>query len=250
MGGQKVKMQCDSHESTSILLVLIVGLILLGFTFVTAAPEAPDITVYGNQTKPIASAAFLNTSGGSITTMLLNATTQNTRWKAYVGNITGKLTLMDASNYSLFDWGITTALTGEIYATRQSGSINWNTINCSSRMNVASEEIAMNHTSNPNDNISVTFSSTSHNSFFVGSIPITADSCYSLHTNVNGSAQSSDFSELLLHDSSSLIYTTLIENNKDGYRPGSQYDFQMIVPETGLSTWTSSTPYYFYVEII
>ena len=47
------------------------------------------------------------------------------------------------------------------------------------------------------------------------------------------------------------IPQAIIEQNADGYRGqlGETYDFQMIVPEVGLDSWTSSTAYYFYVEL-
>ena len=137
-----------------ILLLLLISIIhlVVNTTKVFAVPSGPNVTAIRNETAAPQSAALINTSGGSITTMVLNATTQNLRWKAYVGNVTGTLTLDDAAGYSIFDWSITTALTGEVYATRSSSTPNWANIGCATPTNITNEEKAINHTSNPNDN--------------------------------------------------------------------------------------------------
>ena len=44
-----------------------------------------------------------------------------------------------------------------------------------------------------------------------------------------------------------IVYATILEQDAQGF-DNNQYDFQMIVPEVGL-TWSSSTAYYFYVEL-
>ena len=72
---------------------------------------------------------------------------------------------------------------------------------------------------------------------------------YSVVSKKNDSNQSSNFEEILLHDKDDIVYATIIENDAKGYRPNETYDFQMILPEVGLASWTSSTAYYFYVEL-
>ena len=108
----------------------------------------------------------------------------------------------------------------------------------------------MNHTSNPDDNISTTFNTKLHDSFYVGSVEIQNNTCFSIHTYVNETKQTSDFEEILLHDQDNLVYATILEEDAAGYRENQTYDFQMIVPENGATGWTSSTAYYFYVELI
>ncbi|MFH1316011.1 MAG: hypothetical protein ABII01_00675 [Candidatus Woesearchaeota archaeon] len=240
----------DFGINFKIMLITIFSMVLLiNMPFIMAVPSGPNIDLIRNQTLSPSSAHMINTSGGSITTMVLNSTTQNIRWKAFVGNITGKLTLDDGDGYSVFDWSISTFV-GEVYATRSPNYIGWSNINCSTVSNISNEEIALNHTANPNDNISTTFNAQDHSSFYVGHVMIPSDNCYSVHTYVNASNQSADFEEVLLHDGTSMVYSTVIENDVKGYRPNETFDFQMIVPEVGLNSWTSSTPYYFYVELI
>jgi hypothetical protein len=227
------------------VLILILIFIITIYT-VYSAPIGPTISYNSSETRDPDSAALVNTSGGSITTMILNATVQNVRWKAYVGNVTGTLTLDDTNNNTVFSWDMT-SLTGEVYATRTSDSITWTNINCSNSTHINNEELALNHT-NPDDNISTTFSGKSHDQFYVGSVLIGQNNCSSVNTYVNDSNQSTFFEEVLLYDGANMVYTSILEQDKPGF-DNSTYDFQMIVPENGLSTWSSSIAYYFYVEL-
>lgn len=232
----------------------IIVMILAAVTVIMAAyaaPIGPTITIISNETKQPASAAIINTTGGSITTIVLNATTQNTRWKAYVGNVTGALTLDDANDNTIFQWSLT-AVTGEVYATRASGNVNWSGANCSNSTHISNENLALNH-SNKDDNITKTFNQQSHDGFFVGVREILANTCFSLRTYINSTSQSANFEEIVLYDGSNvtngnIIYATPLEQDAYGF-DNSTYDFQMIVPENGLATWTGSTAYYFYVEL-
>ena len=229
------------------LVMLFAGAAIVAY----ATPSGPTVTFIQNETKQPSAARVINTTGGSITTVVLNATTQNTRWKAYVGNVTGTLTLDDANDNTIFDWTVTNVI-GEIYATRSSSSINWSGVNCSSQTQIANENFALNHT-NKDDNISATFSSQLHRSFYVSTQQILQDSCYSVHTYVNSTSQSTKFEEVVLYDSTianngNIIYATPLEQDTYGF-DNSTYDFQMIVPENGLAGYSSSTAYYFYVEL-
>ena len=242
---------CCVNNKLQIGFILIMVAIALAniWTSVSAIPVGPNWTYVKNETAATVSAAKINTTGGSITTMVLNATTQNLRWKAYVGNVTGSLTLDDAAGFTIYDWTLS-EIVGEVYATRTPNSINWARVNCSTSQNITTEEVAINHTNNPNDNISTTFNEQKHDAFFVGTVSIAANGCSSLHTYKNNTNQSADFEEMLLHDGVNMIYATILENNTMGYTPNQTYDFQMIVPEVALESWASSTAYYFYVELI
>ncbi|MBU1959559.1 hypothetical protein KJ680_14245, partial [bacterium] len=65
---------------------------------------------------------------GNITELSINATSATKSWQGYYGNISGKLTLDDSTNNTLYDW---TDLEprGEIFASINS-SVNWPTIRC------------------------------------------------------------------------------------------------------------------------
>jgi hypothetical protein len=220
-------------------------------TSVHAEPSGPIVTFIANETKSLSAATIINTTGGSITTVRLNATTQNPRWKAYVGNVTGKLTLDDAGDNTIFDWSLTHFM-GEVYATRTSSNINWSGINCTNSTVLSLENALMNHT-NPDDNITRTFNTQTHQGFFAGTRQILQDTCFSVHTYVNSTSQNSRFEEVVLYDGTNttngnIVYATPLEQDVYGF-DNQTYDFQMILPERGLPGWDSSTPYYFYVEL-
>jgi len=241
----------DSAANNRIVMaIMTIMLVAIALSAVNANPQNPMVIYNSNSTREPYPQEILNTSGGSITTMVVNATQQNYRWKAYVGNITGKLTLDNALNYTIFEWDIST-VTGEVYATRSPDSIDWANVNCSNQTQIAAEEAALNHIYNPNDNITKTFNKKLHDEFLVGTRKISANSCYSVHTYVNSTNQSTTFQEVLLYDSTNdvLVYSAAINRDKYGF-DFNVYDFQMIVPEDAESTWESSTAYYFYVELV
>src|SRR3989338_2058551 len=232
------------------MLMLAIALFIAFIGASSAEPSGPTITFMNNETKATSGAATINTSGGSITTVILNTTTQNLRWKAYVGNVTGTLTLDDASDNTIFDWTVT-LVQGEVFATRYSGSVNWTGINCSNSTHITNENKAINHT-NRDDNITATFSQQLHSGFYVGTRQILANTCKSLHTYVNSTSQNSRFEEVAMYDGAKstgghVVYAAPLEQDQYGF-DNSTYDFQMIVPENGLPGFQSSTAYYFYVE--
>ncbi len=242
------KMQNNNNWKGILVLILLVSIA----SFVLAAvPTGPQINITGIENGTSRSATILNTTGGTITTIVLNATTQNPHWKAYVGNVTGKLVLEDASNYSIYEWSIST-VAGEVYVTRSSTTINWDSIVCANSSHVSQEETAMNHTSSADDSISNTFTRTTHQSFWTGSVEFNEDVCdYTLITYINDTPQTTteNFQEILLWDGTYIVYTTIIENTTLGFDIG-YYDFQMLVPEKGWEGPVSSTAYYFYVELV
>ncbi|MCK5282008.1 MAG: hypothetical protein KAK00_01235 [Nanoarchaeota archaeon] len=244
-------------------LVILLLFIMIAISHVYAIPTDPTATYISNSTKTSAPGLMVNTTGNNsitsdakdqagsfIFTIRLTGETQNDRWKAYVGNVSGNFVLDDAEGYSLYSWNIKTSIGGEVYATRTNGSIDWTSMNCSNSTHITNEEIAMSHTNNPDDNISRTFNGTNNSLIYVGSLLIPADTCPTTNIYVNSTVPSNDeFEEVLLFDGSNLVYTTIIEDNKEGYRNGSTYDFQMILPEKGTAGWAQSTPYYFFVEL-
>ena len=105
--------------------------------------------------------------------------------------------------------------------------------------------------SNANDNLNITFNLTAgatHRQFIVGSKTFPANYCPTLNTYVNNVTQDTHFEEMALYDGTNVVYSTNIDKNTNGFDSNS-YDFQMIVPENGAPSWTSSTAYYLYVEL-
>ncbi|MFH0978186.1 MAG: hypothetical protein V1837_02680 [Candidatus Woesearchaeota archaeon] len=200
-------------------------------------------------TAPVKSAYKLNTTGGTFTTLLINITSQTYRWKAYAGNITGKLSLDDNLNSTIYDWSIAT-VAGEVYATRSSTTITWQNIICANISTARAEEQALNISSSNDDSINRTFikSALAHKEFYTATKKFASGSCPAIATYVNNTAQSGNFQEVLLYDSARIVYAGLLENKAKGFN-NQYYDFQLIVPESGLEGSQPVTAYYFYVEL-
>lgn len=229
-------------------LFLLLTALSAGVQLAAAEPAGAEVLFNSTETPTPATAGTVTTAGGSFTTLLLNATTQTMRWKAYVGNVTGSFELRDASNYTIYDWNVAT-ISGEVYASRNS-SIDWSQIRCANDTILQNEQNSLNITTTKEDSINRTFNDTVHRSFYVGTQLITSSSCRAIATYVNGTRQaaseSASFQEILLDDTQRMVYVTLLENKAAGYNTD-QFDFQMIVAESEFSATPSS--YYFWVEL-
>jgi hypothetical protein len=231
-----------------ILLLSLLGLTILSNVY--AIPVGPTIIFNSTTNGSPTPAAQITTYGGSFTTLVLNVTGEDYRWKAYIGNVTGKLALDDATGKAIFDWSVA-SVTGEVYATRNT-SIDWSTIACADNTTINNEDIALNMSLSAPDTINKTFVNKVHKSFYVGTTLIQNSTCKAVATYVNGTAQSvtenAVFQEILLKDGTSkLIYSTLINQNTTGYN-NQKYDFQLIVAENEYQA--SPTTYYLYVELV
>jgi hypothetical protein len=251
-----VKINLFKTEAAKLLAVIGVVclfslLMLINVANVNAAssPEGPDsVSVIANETKTNVTAYTINISGGKISTINMSATVQNPRWKAFVGWVSGMFTLDDSTGATVYDWNIAT-VNGRVFATRNSSFVNWWIINCSNKSLLELENVALSH-SNVNDNLTATFTVTggTHDAFTVATRSISSNWCPTLNTYVNNSTQDGLFEEVAMYDNYSTVYAALLEPNKAGF-DGVEYDFQMIVPDNGLSTWTSSIAYYLYIEL-
>jgi len=234
-----------------LMFLMLLGLVVLLSPKAYSLPSGAEITHNSTAGTPFSTPGNRTDPRGTITTLVLDATQQVQTWKGYVGNVTGALSLKDSSDYTLYDWDLTgVTITGQVYSTRNS-SVDFSSVSCVSTPTVNSEDTFNNLSSTQTDNINNTFNYQNHTSFYVGTHQITANSCKSTATYINSTAQTvnetADFQEVLLEDSgNNLIYTTLIEDNVNGYNLN-PYDFQMIVAESPLKS--TPTTYYFFTEI-
>jgi hypothetical protein len=193
--------------------------------------------------------------GGSIITISLDAVQQNPGWKAYVGNISGSLVLQDASAMSIYEWTMASAaLGGSIFISRAS-SINWTPIRCATSGEVVAEDAALGFNPSIADSVNMTFNNTVHKGMPISGIgTINNNTCRSTATFVNATRQvvsdTSKFQEILLSDTSSLVYGTFIDQDSSGFSTNSTngitYDYQLIVGDPKNIT---SYTYYFYADL-
>lgn len=241
-------MKQDNRFKFALALIIIISLTLTNV--LAGVPTNPTIIYNTTETVDPKPQAYLNTSGGSFTTIILNASAQDYKWKAYVGNATGSLGLKDQDNWSIYDWALST-ISGNVFVSRND-SVDWTNLSCSNRSLIESEDTALGINSSKVDSINKTFNSSVHKSFYAASKQIGASTCPAISTYIGGAAQSSGesnlFQEILLVDTlGNLIYTTILEDAQAGF-DNELYDFQMIVADD--ETTQSSVGYYFYLELI
>jgi len=226
-------------------LVLIVLLGLSGI--VVALPVGPSFfNMTSNETGASSGAGELvNISGGYVAKMNVSSVSQNSRWKGFLGWVSGSFTLDDASGSTVYDWPSATA-DGEIYATRGSGTIEWSNVNCATAGEITTEDSTLQQSGG--DNISSTFSSTNLETYVVAGFSVGVGDCFSSNTYVNNVTQTASFEEIILFDDTDIIFATEIEDDVAGY-DNSTYDFQMIVPDYGNESITGNVAYYLYVEL-
>jgi hypothetical protein len=207
---------------------------------------------------------------GNITEINITAKSQTIYWQGYYGEVTGDVVLDDAQENSMYSW---TELepTGEIYAAINN-SISWDEVQCFNHTGSESTVFAVSHnvtyweniynmTTTSNVGINETFLNGSlndgsiHDGFYVGETQIVTGSCPAMDTYERNSTTGDNFQEILLADNSTLIFTTLLENNEfDNITDvvgfdGVTHDFQMIVAEDGRGDNDEVTTYYFWLEL-
>jgi hypothetical protein len=237
------------------LLLLLGILVLLPYAqFVFAEPSAPPAILNGGSERRNLSELTdisIQAQGGNITQIDIDALTITRSWQGYYGNISGGITLDDANNNTFYNWSVTAgSAAGEVYATRND-TITWTGINCTSSAQRSSEESFLSQFAGDGDSVTNTFNTTTHPSFIVGSENITADSCFSTNTNVNGAPDVNRFHQVLLTDGSAaenIVYTSLIDPAQTGY-DGGTYDFQLLVGEDESDGNEGPTTYYIWVEL-
>ena len=244
-------------KSNGVITLIIMSLIAVAIfaNFSVADPEGVTPSYISNSTKNSTAPGSRTDPGGYIYTITMNVTQQNVRWKAYVGNISGRFTLDDANGNTIYDWDILeTSVTGEVFATRND-SITWQNIGCAETTIVDTEDSSMGFTALSTDSINNTFNNAAHSQFLVAGTTITNSTCPSIATFVNDTSQTEDesalFQEVLLDDDNFMIYAAIMEQDAPGYQAGANenvtYDFQMIVADN--ETASTPTEYFFYVEL-
>lgn len=231
-----------------LLLMILATVIFTNKTLVLAAPQGATITYNYTENATTQPADSHTAAGGSFTILLLNVTSQTSKWKAYLGNVTGKLTLDNSNSMTIYDWALT-VVQGEVYVSRNN-SITFSSLACANRGNITAEDTYMNINSSSDDSINRTFNQSIHRPFVIGGTgTIQNSTCPAIATYINDASQpateNATFQEIFMFDGRNPVFVALLNDNKVGYDQGI-YDFQIIVPENPIG---ASTPYYFYAEL-
>ncbi len=272
-----------------LLALLVLMSVVAVYAVNTIEPSAPrSITFVANSTNNYPNGTMLNATRGYIFTYNIDERAPTFKWIGYVGNISGSYALQDSNGYRLYNWNLATTK-GEVYATKegpgtdgdgdddgdQGGIPAWESISCANLGNLTWEEDLFNHTTARGakaneDSYLNTF--TVHGgtwslsqSFYVGEeVQVTGTGCYGLNTYTNDTLTSGNWDEVALMDGTTederasgyldkqydIIYASLIENNTAGYNNGSTYDFQIMLPQSGLEGSQPNKAFFFYIELI
>lgn len=244
------KMNKNNFIGVFVNILAIICIIVLFLISLGSSLPSGDISFSSNTTSAFDGYNASNDSaqGGTITTIIFNASQQTMKWKAYIGNISGSLSLRNSDNFTLYDWSLNENL-GEIYASR-ANNVNWSSMNCTNQTLIDNEEALLSFDPSSIDSINNTFNNSVHKGFYVSGTNITNSTCRAIMTNINNSDQglseSGLFQEVLLSDKTNLVYASILETDLLGYN-NQTFDFQMILADT--ESTSTITTYYFYIEL-
>jgi len=246
----------QTKRTKTLLIYLVITLLVFGLSLylATAAPQGASITSNTTDTGPTKAPDYRSDLGGRIMTLVLNLEQQNFAWKAYVGNVTGTYVLENANNFSIYEWPLGATIEGEVYISR-GNNVNWSNgaIICANDTTMNTEQTVFGMASSDSDSINMTFNTSNHSAFSVGTNNIVQNTCPAIATWVNNTVQTpapaAIFQEIAIYDEpgSNFVYTSLINNNRAGFDNTTTYDFQAIVAENRSAA--TGTAYYFYVEL-
>lgn len=231
------------------IAVLLLAFVVVAAPFAYAAVTSPvSLTEGPSERRSLTGLPTQNVSaqGGNVTQVNIDVLTITKNWQGYYGNITGEITLDDASNNTFYNWTLTN-VNGEVYATRNE-SADFTTVDCTSGAEISAEETYLGHISSDGDSVTNTFSQNYASTIQVGAVTTSAN-CNATTLYTNSAKTANDFWEVLLaDDAGSIIYTAIIDEDTAGF-DGSTYDFQLLVGENEHAGSEGSTPYYIFVEI-
>jgi hypothetical protein len=239
-------------------------LLVMSIAYAASAPYGPtsiDVVSSTRRTSFGSGSQSTQADAGNVTQLIIETSTVTKRWQGYYGNITGSVTLDDANNWTMFDWGDVPNPKGEVYAANATVS-DWSTIRCinlsstypghnctgqnEACLNVTEIENAYGMTATDSDGVDETFNETL-GSITVGTV--TVNNCPMVNLYVNSSKQSTYYwneTMLTINNTETIIYASIIHANTYGFN-NKTWDFQMIVGDNGDDSLT--TTYNFYIEL-
>jgi len=242
--------------------------LLFVLSFASSLPSGAGVSFINSSRYQGMNASNSNSSAyaGNITEILIDGTSTTQSWQGYYGNVSGGLTLQDSTSNVFYNWS-SASPNGEVFASVNS-SIVWTNIQCFNftangsyaddsaqkgatslyGMNVTQLNALYNISNLDVDSVNGTFNQFNHAAFFVNSLSFSINECPSVKI-LNGTGVGV-FEEVLLYspDNRQVVFTSIIQQNTIGFDDRT-HDFQMLVLEDGHGADTSTTQYFFYLEI-
>ena len=236
-------------RNTMAIVLVSLAILALSAYVVALSPSGATVTPGTSSSAPEdAAGSDTNALAGNVTEITLSGFTNTQSWQGYFGNVTGTIQLADSSDNVLYNWSLASP-EGEVYASNES-SINWTGIACFNMSTHQAIESDWGIASDDVDGINETFNLNNHPEYFTNNIQFTSGICN--NTRLYNSSGVGHFYQTLMTDgayATKLIYASILEEaDTDGF-DGTFYDFEMIVLEDGHGIDTSTTTYYFWVEL-
>jgi len=254
------------------LAIVLLIIVQTGFVF-AVEPFGGSVTAGTPETAPEDAAGTANAQAGNVTELNIFGYTTTQTWQGYFGNISGTIQLADAGDNVLYNWTLADPQ-GEVYASTNS-SVSWTNVQCFNftANGIGGDESGNGGTTNLNgtnlsvlenefniasddvDGVNETFTlfgAGTHDLFYTANKEFSEGECRSTRVyGDSGQGESNEFEEVLLYEptTSSVIFTSLIEEGSIQGYDGGDHDFEMLVLEDGHSTDTDATIYYFFVEL-
>ncbi len=262
---------------SALLVVLISATVLAVEPFgATVNPVSPS-----DRANPDEAGNDPNAIAGNITNMNVQGYSITQAWQGYFGNVTGTVMLADSSDNVMYNWSLASP-EGEIYASTNN-SIIWNYIQCFNftadgtygdsvsggvpggtnleGTNLTILEDMFGVAFDDVDGVDNTFSlagthesgeGLAHDLFYTNNFQFSAGECLSTHLfDDTNSSTDGKFQEVLLYEptTQSVVFTSLLDEETPLGFDMNPHDFEMLVLENGHLIDTSTTTYYFWVEL-
>lgn len=229
--------------------ILVVGMFLV-FSLNSVSSVQPfgaNVTEINSSRAPADDPMSMQAQAGNVTEMNIFGYTTTQSWQGYFGNVSGAITLADGNDQMMYNWSLASPR-GEVYASTND-SIDWNSLGCFNMTNTTKvNNLESDFGIEPDDvdGVDETFDLNDHNDFYTANQYFSQGQCS--NTKLYNSTGAGIFDEILLSDGSNTVFTSLLKDDVVGFNNRTN-DFQMLVLEDGHKTDTSTTPYYFYVEL-
>jgi hypothetical protein len=257
-------------------------IVFMSTTALAIEPFGAGVVNLSSQRAPMDIAGHdSNAIAGNVTELVVSGYSTTQTWQGYFGNVSGTIQLADSGDNVMYNWSLASP-EGEVYASTNN-SVIWTYIQC---LNFNSdgtyEDIADGgvpggtnlHGTNlailnsqfgidtgdvdaPNNTFSMLGThengkSLTHDLFYTNNLQFDAGECLSTHIfSASNSSEDSKFQEVLLYEptTSSVVFTSLLDEESPAGFDSNQHDFEMLVLENGHLTDTATTTYYFWVEL-
>jgi hypothetical protein len=250
---------------------ILILVFLLNISLILAVePFGATVVNISSIRAPADNATSIPAIAGNVTELSITGFSTTQSWQGYFGNVSGTIQLADASDNIMYNWSLASP-EGEIYASTNN-SIAWNFVQClnfdadgtyigaetpgdtnAHGTNLAILEGMFGIASDDVDGVNETFTllGSGHDTFYTNNLEFSAGECR--NTQVFSSAgygEDNKFEEVLLYEPTtySVIFASLLDEDIFGF-DNNPHDFEMLVLEDGHLTDTSTTPYYFWVEL-